>query len=120
MAYRGLNKYHAQKTVVDGIAFASAKEARRFRELKLMQAAGEIKDLRIQVPFVLIPSQVIRDDRGRKIKTERACKYVADFVYWDCHRRRKVVEDTKGVRTKEYIIKKKLMLYVHGIVIYEV
>ena len=82
--------------------------------------AGEIRDLRIQVPFVLIPSQVIRDDRGRKIKTERACKYVADFVYWDCHRRRKVVEDTKGVRTKEYIIKKKLMLYVHGIVIYEV
>jgi hypothetical protein len=79
-----------------------------------MQRAGLISDLREQVPYLLIPAQ--RDDAGRLI--ERQCSYVADFVYVDSDGRT-VVEDTKGVRTKEYVIKRKLMLHVHGIRILE-
>ena len=80
------------------------KEARRWRELQLLERAGEISYLRRQVEFVLIPNQ--RDPNGKII--ERQCKYVADFVYWE--NGEIVVEDTKGVKTKEYIIKRKLML----------
>lgn len=80
-----------------------------------MAAAGLISNLQEQVPYTLIPSQ--RNSEGRVI--ERACKYIADFVYTDANGN-KVVEDTKGYRTKEYIIKRKLMLYVHGIVISEI
>jgi hypothetical protein len=96
--------------------YASAKEARRAQELKLLERAGKIRRLREQVPFVLIPKQM-RD--GKVI--ERACKYVADFVYIDpdvpgCP----IVEDVKGMRTKEYVIKRKLLLFTHGIRIKEI
>lgn len=109
-----MSKYKAKKTVVDGIEFDSRKEARRWSELRLLESAGEIADLRRQVKFVLIPKQL--DERGKV--AERECAYVADFVY--CENGATVVEDTKGVRTKDYIIKRKLMRYVHGIVISEV
>lgn len=104
------NKFHAQP--IGG--HASRHENRRAAQLKLMQRAGLISDLREQVPYLLIPAQ--RDDAGRLI--ERQCSYVADFVYVDSDGRT-VVEDTKGVRTKEYVIKRKLMLHVHGIRILE-
>lgn len=92
------------------------KEFRRWQELKLLERAGEIADLHRQVPFLLIPAQ--RDANGRVI--EREVKYIADFCYVDMRALERVVEDTKGVRTKEYVIKRKLMLRTYGIRIREV
>ena len=109
------SKYGNRKTEVDGILFDSAKEARRYGELDLMLKAGEIRDLRLQVPFELIPAQ--RDERGR-IK-ERAVNYVADFVY-TTREGILVVEDAKGMRTDVYKLKKKMMLYFKNIEIKEV
>ena len=111
LAYR--SKYHSRKTTVDGIEFDSQKEARRFRELCLLERAGKITELQQQVKFELIPSQRID---GKVV--ERPCTYVADFVYME--NGKKVVEDTKGFKTKDYIIKRKLMLHVHGIRIQEI
>lgn len=108
-----MNKYHNKKVCYNGIAFDSKKEARRYSELLLLERAGVITNLQRQVPFVLIPSQRIN---GKVV--ERECKYIADFVYTE--NGKKVVEDTKGMRTKDYIIKRKLMLYIHGIQIKEV
>lgn len=110
------SKYHSKKIVVDGITFDSEKEARRYGELMALRLAGEIRDLELQKSFELIPVQ--RDRAGRVI--ERAVRYKADFYYYDVRRRCFVVEDTKGVRTDDYIIKRKLMLYIHGIRIKEV
>jgi hypothetical protein len=115
-----MNKYHAIRTGTS----ASRKEARRKRELELMQRAGVISDLKCQVPFELIPTQrepdIIGPRGGRKPGKlqEHSCVYVADFVY--TQEGRKIVEDAKGFRTPEYIIKRKLMLWVHGIRIKEV
>lgn len=125
------SKYHAKKTEVDGIVFDSKKEAARYEVLKVLQKSGIITDLRLQVPFVLIPEQRAPEEwvpykkpikgqtgRWKPGKTlERPCVYVADFVYQQDGET--VVEDVKGRRTKEYKIKKKLMLYQHGIQIKE-
>lgn len=105
------NKYHAERVG----AHASKKEHARAGQLRLMQRTGLIYGLREQVSFELIPAQ--RDSSGNTV--ERPCRYVADFVYADPDGNI-VVEDTKGVRTKEYVIKRKLMLFVHGIRIKEV
>ena len=107
-----MSKYHSKKTTVNGQTFDSAKEARRFRELLLLEKAGAITGLQRQVKFELIPSQRI----GGKV-VERACNYVADFTYIE--NGQKVVEDAKGYKTPEYRIKKKLLLWVHGIQIRE-
>ena len=112
------NKYHNRKVIVDGMRFDSVKEAKRWRELCLLYRAGEIGEVERQVEFLLIPSQRTRTPDG-KTKTERAVKYRADFVYLDKNGRQ-VVEDVKGVRTKEYIIKRKLLLFLRGIAIKEV
>lgn len=104
------NKYGAVKTG----GYDSSKEYNRANELKLMQRAGLISNLREQVKFVLIPTQ--RDEAGNLL--EKECSYRADFVYEK--NGRTIVEDTKGVRTAEYIIKRKLMLSVHGLGIVEV
>ena len=112
------NKYHNRKVIVDGMRFDSVKEAKRWRELCLLYRAGEIGEVERQVEFVLIPTQRTRTPDG-KTKTERAVKYRADFVYLDKNGRQ-VVEDVKGVRTKEYIIKRKLLLFLRGIAIKEV
>lgn len=112
------SKYGNRRTEVDGIRFDSRKEANRWHELKLMEKAGEISGLQRQVPFVLIPEQ----RAGGKV-VERACKYIADFVYYlpiPFGGLEMVVEDAKGVKTDTYKIKKKLMLWVHGIQIKEV
>lgn len=115
------NKFHAVK--VGG--HASKKEHARAGQLRLMQRAGIISDLREQVPFELIPAQYGTcgtDFKGRPVRVcvEHSCKYVADFVYVDNDTGQTVVEDTKGVRTKDYVIKRKLMLAVHGIRIREI
>lgn len=110
-----MSKYNAQKTTVNGITYDSRKEAQRAQELRLMLRAGTISNLREQVPYELIPAQ--KNEYGKVI--ERAVVYKADFVY-DDEKGKTVVEDTKGVRTKEYVIKRKLMLYEYGIRIREV
>lgn len=107
-------KYNNKKVTVNGQVFDSKKEARRYKELLLLEKAGVIKNLSRQVKFVLIPSQ--RDENGKVI--ERECSYKADFKYEEGIKT--VVEDVKGFRTKEYIIKRKLMLYQYGIRIREV
>lgn len=108
-------KYNNKKITVDGQIFDSKKEANRYKELLLLEKAGEIKDLRTQVKFKLIPAQ--RDEATGKV-IERECSYKADFVYEE--EGETVVEDVKGFRTKDYIIKRKLMLYRYGIRISEV
>lgn len=113
MAYRN-NKYRNKKVTMGDMVFDSMKECSRYVELTLLQKAGKIWDLDTQVPFELIPAQ--RDKDGKLL--ERACHYVADFVYYEDGQ--KVVEDTKGVKTPEYIIKRKLMLKLYGIRIREV
>jgi hypothetical protein len=110
------NKYGAKKCQLDNITFDSIAEARRWQELRYLTRAGIIKDVRRQVPFVLIPAQ--KDETGRVI--ERAVVYRADFVYTEDGKT--VVEDVKSeaTKTREYIIKRKLMLYMCGIRIKEV
>jgi len=88
--------------------YDSKRELKRATELALLAKAGEIRDLQEQVRFELIPKQ----------EGERATHYVADFVYVTKDNQ-KVVEDTKGHRTPIYNIKRKLMLYRHGIRILE-
>ena len=108
------SKYGNKKVVVNGIEFDSKREARRYLDLRAMEIAGQIQHLRRQVPFELIPAQRID---GKVV--ERSCDYVADFTYYDKDGWY-VVEDTKGMKTRDYIIKRKLMLYIHKIRIREV
>lgn len=109
------SKYHNKKVSFNGKLFDSKKELQRYKQLLLQQKAGAITDLETQVKFLLIPTQ--RDDNGKVI--ERECSYYADFTYKDSNNNT-VVEDTKGVRTAEYIIKRKLMLMMYGIRIIEI
>ena len=132
-----MNKYRSRKITVDGMTFDSKKEYNRWCELCLLQRAGKITNLERQVKFELIPAQkrtVLTGDRYKRndfargiragdpktkeVCLEQSCDYIADFVYREDGR--KVVEDTKGVRTADYIIKRKLMLWLHGIKIREV
>lgn len=108
------NKFKNIKIEVDGICFDSKKEARRYMELKLLLKAKKIRNLEMQKEFILIPA-----NRGIN-RSERKCSYYADFYYYDCELKRYVCEDVKGVRTKEYIIKRKLMLDKFGISVSEV
>ena len=118
------NKLHAEKvdmTMPDGtpMHFDSKREARRYMDLWLLQRSGEISGLRTQVKYELIPKQVHKD--GTK---ERAIDYVADFVYE--RNGETVVEDSKGFRDtasaayRVFVIKRKMMLYIHGITVREV
>ena len=124
-------KYHNRKITVDGITFDSKREYARYCELVLLEKAKKISNLRRQVKFVLIPAQYEKssekykkgENKGqlkRGVLLERECAYIADFVYIDNETNKKVVEDTKGMRTKDYIIKRKLMLATYGIRINEV
>ena len=108
-----MSKYRNRKTTVDGVTYDSAKEARRGAELRLMERAGLISDLCAQVRYELIPAQ----KRNGKV-AERPVYYIADFVYRE--NGETVVEDAKGMRTKDYVIKRKLMLWKYGIQIKEV
>ena len=105
-----------KKVIFDGIKFDSLKEARRYYDLRLLEIAGEIRDLQTQVEFELIPAQFEPDTIGprggiRKGKCiERACKYIADFTYYTKDGEY-VVEDSKGFREEDYRIKRKIALY---------
>lgn len=126
-------KHGNRKTVVDGIEFDSAKEARRYCELKLMERAGQIEELELQKEFELIPAQYETFERygkkGQRLKDgqrciEKSCVYKADFVYKQ--NGQQVVEDTKGYRDPasaayaKFVIKRKLMLWRYGIRIIEI
>jgi hypothetical protein len=102
------SKYGAQRTEVDGITFASKKEARRYGELKLLQRAGTIRDLKLQPRFPLTVN-------GRLV-----CTYVGDFEYLTVPIGARIVEDAKGFKTPEYKLKAKLFKALNGFEITEV
>lgn len=118
-----MRKYHNKKVTIDGMTFDSKKEYKRYCELSLLERAGEITELRRQVKCVLIPSQYEPDIVGKKggrkrgKLIEREISYIADFVY--IQNGKLVVEDTKGYKTPDYIMKRKMMLYFHNIRIKE-
>lgn len=120
------NKYNAHSVEYDGIQFDSQKEALRYKQLTFLQTDGIITDLRRQVKYILIPAQREPATVGARggVKQgkllEKECSYIADFVYTVVETGETVVEDTKGFRTKDYIIKRKLMLFVYGIRIKEI
>lgn len=111
-----MSKYHNKKIEVDGILFDSIKEGRRYQELKLLEKAKKITDVKTQVPFVLLESYVMN---GKKVQ---GTKYIADFVYIDIRTGKYVVEDVKSPATKTqlYKLKKKLFEQKYGIEIQEV
>ena len=123
-------KYKNHKTQTsDGIWHASELEAARWCELIMLQKYGAIKDLKRQVEYELIPTQYETYERwgknGKRLKPginvlERRLCYVADFVYTNDETGEVVVEDTKGCKTREYVIKRKLMLYIHKIRVKEI
>ena len=137
--YRKNNtKLNNQKTVIDGIEFDSKKEGNRYCELKLLQRAGQISNLEYQKRYELIPAQYetvatgeyykVGDKKGqhktKQVCVEQSVVYIADFVYQE--NGQTVVEDVKGYRDPasatyaKFILKRKLMLWIHGIKIKEI
>lgn len=105
------NKYANTRVEIDGHAFDSKKEAKRYGELKLLQKAGKIGLLEMQVEFILL------------VNGDSVGSYVADFTYIDAVTGEKVVEDVKSGATRKiakYRLKKKLMKQIYGIEIKEV
>jgi hypothetical protein len=113
------SKYGALPTMVDGIKFASKREAKRYGELKLLQQIGEIRDLKLQPKF---PIYAMSPDG----KLVQVAIYRADFSYepigdgYPAHRQWSVVEDVKGVRTDVYRLKKRMVEAQYGIQIREI
>ena len=120
------NKYNAHSVTYDGLNFDSQREAIRYKELTFLLNDGIITNLRRQVKYLLIPAQREPATIGKRggIKRgkliEKECSYIADFVYTVVETGETVVEDTKGFRTKDYVIKRKLMLFNYGIRIKEI
>ena len=125
-----MSKYHNRKVTVDGITFDSIKEANRYKELKILERAGQIHDLQLQVKFKLIPAQrewtdeTTKTGKPKKGKVlEHEVSYIADFTYKNRYGLL-VVEDVKGYRKGEayalFVLKRKLMLWIHGIRVKEV
>ena len=128
------NKYGAKKITepITGFVFDSKKEYNRWCNLRLLERAGKISDLKRQVTFELIPTQ--REESTEVYKAgpqkglpkpgaviEKAVDYVADFTYYQDGEY--IVEDTKGYKKgaayQLFVIKRKMMLSVHGIRIKE-
>ncbi len=109
-----MSKYNSKKTTIDGITFDSKKEAARYVDLKLLEKAGVIKDLDLQPKFQLQPTY---SKNGKKVK---AIFYKADFQYFDNEKKKIVVEDVKGIRTREYLLKKKIFEFVYALTITEI
>lgn len=130
MRSKSFSKYRSKKVEVDGIQFDSKKEANRYLELKLLERSGQIQNLRMQVPFELIPNQYeehiefTKTGKEKIVKklVERKCSYIADFVYEEDGKT--VVEDAKGFRDSTayalFVIKRKLVLQLYGIKVVEV
>ena len=109
------SKYKNKRVEVDGIKFSSQKEAREYLRLKQLEKIGDIKGLKLQVKFDF----KINGDYLRYVDSNRVIKYVADFEYFDMYGNRKVV-DVKGFKTRDYLIKKALMISCHGILVIEI
>lgn len=105
---KGKNKYNAKKTTIDGIKFDSLLEGRRYQYLKLLEQSGEISGLICHPSWTIV------------VNGERICKYTADFEYWDHGTSKAVIEDTKGRKTRDYVIRVKLLKAVYGITVVEV
>jgi len=102
-----MSKYHSVKTEVDGIVFHSKKEAQRYCDLKLLVTNGDISNLELQPKYPI------------EVNGDHICTYIGDFLYFDRASGRQVVEDTKGFKTSDYRLKKKLVRAVYGIDILE-
>jgi hypothetical protein len=102
---KGKSKYGNEEFIVDGITFDSKLEAKRWKELKVLQQANKITNLRRQVKFNLQPSY------KKNGKTIKSINYIADFYYYDLKKRKYIVEDTKGFKTDVYKLKKKIFEY---------
>lgn len=102
------NKFNAMPVVIDEIRFASKREAARYSDLKMLQRAGVIEDLTVQVPF------------DCRINGHKICTYKADFAYTQTETGQRVIEDSKGYPTPVYRLKKKLVEALHNILIVEV
>ena len=135
MARKG-NKYKARKTIVDGLTFDSSKEAERYLDLKEQAEKGQIRALKLQVPYELIPNQYIETEeiykkgpkkgQHKSKLQERSVSYIADFVYEKKNEDgtyEEIVEDVKGYKKGAaysiFKIKKKMMLDRYGIVVAE-
>lgn len=105
------SKYRNQKVVIDGINFSSKREGERYRQLKMLEAAGKVSDLTLQRSFELAPAVTIGG------KNKRPLRYVCDFSY--IQNGEVVIEDSKGMRTDVYIVKRHLMKAIHSIDILE-
>ena len=130
-----VNKLRNKKVSVNGILFDSKREASRYWELRMLERNGKISNLELQKEYELIPAQYETFPRygkkGQRLKDgqrciEQAVKYIADFVYTDNETGLEVVEDAKGYRDPKsatyakFVIKRKLMLYIHGIKVREI
>jgi hypothetical protein len=102
-----MSKYGNKTATVDGIVFASKREAKRYSELILLQRCGKISALELQKKFILQPPY------RKNGKSIREISYVADFVYFDKERNKVIVEDSKGYRTDIFKLKKKIFEYVY-------
>lgn len=100
-----MNKYRNKKVEIDGIVFDSKKEAKRYGDLKLLERAGQIRDLTLQVRMPL------------EVNGQKVCTYISDFRYQD--RGQTVYEDCKGIRTPVYLLKRKLVKAILGVEILE-
>lgn len=100
-----MNKYKNKKIYYDGIYFDSKLEKARYIQLKILEKAKEIKELRRQVTYVIQPSY------KKNNKTIRSINYIADFVYYDLRKNKTIIEDTKGFKNEVYKIKKKIFEY---------
>ena len=102
-----MNKYNNKKIEIDGIKFDSQLEGDRYCQLKILERAKAIRDLRRQVVFELQPRY------KKNNKNIQPITYIADFVYYDCKKRKTIVEDTKGMKTEVYKLKKKMFEYLY-------
>lgn len=119
-----MNKYHNIKCIIDGITFHSRKEGERYKQLKLLERCGEIKDLVLQPKFVLLENGFVAcvGENGNEpiAKFIKGFSYVADFQYSDKkYAWKTVVEDVKGVKTDAYKLKKKLFLAKYPVIFLE-
>lgn len=111
--YARKNKYKNKITYYENIRFSSKKEAQRYIELKLLEKTNQIKELELQKKFELQPSY------KKNGKTIRSINYYADFYYYDIIKGKYIVEDTKGMKTEVYKLKKKIFEYKYDITIIE-
>lgn len=123
------NKYGNRKVEIDGHVFDSKKEAKYYMYLRELEKAGEVSDLRLQVPYELIPPiyENVAVQLKTKTKVVRKCvqkpvHYLADFVYTDVSGNDVVVDVKSSITRKNgvYILKKKMMKAFCGIDIQEI